>query len=91
MSWQTEEKKSQLRHAITRRPLPAGVNRIETSLLSASAVAKIYGYASAMTGSKYRQKYFELVGKSQRDLRIGDDGRTYWGYLCRMVKIYNPR
>lgn len=81
MSWQTDSKKRQLleRHKNSE-------STIKTSLLSAQSVASLYGFRSSVTGSKYRNKYFDVVVEPLRIREHLEDGwLPYWKYDCKSV------
>lgn len=87
--WQTECKKRQL----LRRHKYSDANATKTSLLSSMSVAKLFGYRSNVTGSKYRDKYFDVV---QEPVRIREyftiDGLPYWKADCKRIvltKVYH--
>lgn len=86
--YQTERKKAQFRKRFSLGDSPdkKGVNYCP--LFSSKAVAKLFGYKSAVTGSKYRDKYFDVV-KEPLFLRkkYTSDGLPYFQYDCKRIML----
>lgn len=79
---QTERKLSQMRHRT------ANYEGNKTSSLSAQAVANLFGYKSAFTGSKYRDKFFDVVEEPLRmRLKYTSDLLPYFKFDCKKVYL----
>lgn len=77
---QTERKLRQMRHRTAKGNV--------ISSLSAQAVANLLGYKSAYTGSKYRNKFFDVI-EEPLVLRMGktSDLLPYFYYQCKKVHL----
>lgn len=83
-SYQTERKKAQLRR---RHKLAGNPINNKTSLFGAKAAARVFGYKSVASGSKYRDKWFDVVKEpSIRRMYFTSDGYPYYKFDCK--KIY---
>lgn len=87
-SFQTERKKAQFRkrYSLAGSPQQGGV--IPTPLFSAQAAAKLFGYKSRVTGSKYREKFFDVVPEPLRlRLKKTSDHLPYFKFDCKKIDL----
>jgi hypothetical protein len=82
-----ERKKAQFRHRLV---LPGGVRRTynEKPMFSGAAAAKLFGYNSRISGSKYRNKFFDIVEEPLRlRKRYTSDHLPYFQYECKKIHL----
>jgi len=86
LGFQVERKKAQIR----RRLNYAGVSKDvkHSTLFSAESTAKLLGYRSRTSGSKYRDKLFDVIKEPLRlRLKYTSDKLPYFQYECKKIRI----
>lgn len=87
---QTERKIAQFKRRLNNAGMSTDVNH--SPLFSAQAAAKLFGYKSRTSGSRYREKYFEMVKEPLRlRLKYTSDMLPYFQFDCKRIilkKIY---
>ena len=84
--YQTERKKAQFRRRYSLAGSPKGVDF--TPLFSAQSAATLFGYKSRTSGSKYRERFFDVVKEPLR-LRLHKtvDQLPYFKFDCKKIEI----
>jgi hypothetical protein len=84
--YQTERKKAQFRRRYSLAGSPKGVDY--TPLFSAASAAKLFGYKSRTSGSRLRERFFDLVEEPVRLRKKHTvDGLPYFQFECKKIQI----
>lgn len=85
-AFQTERKKAQIKKKVYIGNSPEGVNI--TPLFSSKASCKLFGYKSRTSGSKYREKFFDVVSEPLRlRLKYTSDKLPYFQFDCKRIEL----
>jgi len=84
--FQTERKKAQFLRRLNNAGVSTDVKH--RPLFSAKASAKLFGYKSRTAGSKYRERFFDVVKEPLRlRLKITSDQLPYFQYDCKRIEL----
>lgn len=89
LGFQAERKKAQVKVKLKYRGMSTDVST-QSILFGSSSAAKLFGYKSRTSGSRYREKMFDLV-KEPLKLRLKhtSDGLPYFQFDCKRVLLKN--
>lgn len=84
--FQTERKKAQFRRRLNKAGMSPDVDH--RPLFSAKASASLFGYKSRTSGSKYRNKLFDVVNEPLKlRLRYTSDRLPYFQFECKRIEL----
>jgi len=86
--YQTERKKAQFKRRLNYAGMSPDVSH--SPLFSSQAAAKLYGYKSRTSGSRYRERFFDVVKEPLKlRLKYTSDLLPYFQFDCKRVSLKN--
>ena len=86
--YQTERKKAHFKRRLNYAGMSPDVNH--SPLFSAKAAAKLFGYKSRTSGSRYRERYFDVIKEPLKlRLKYTSDLLPYFQFDCKRVSLKN--